>query len=736
MKRRISEMGYPNRSWWRMPMVAVAGASLLLGACGGDERERVDNNVTPPVATTQFTLMPATSCEDIRDRYIDTAVEEILKYRYSGGWGPVRGGAEFDGAPAAPEADRGAEAPAPSDFTETNVQEVGVDEPDIVKTDGRHIYTVHNSSLVILKSWPAEETDIIGRFDFGEVSEANYYRSVYPSSLFLRGDRVAVFSHVYEYGRRTSSGAPTPDGEDRGDWGEVDYNNTFYGTRINILDVSDRTAPRLEHQLDIEGWMVSARMIDGKVYLVSNSEMRVPVNIWDYTWGEHEGLPAQDWNADEARQNALREQARPVLRELIAAQMADVDIVETMPRRRIGNANGEIIATASLYDCTDLYLPQQVAQMGLLNISSFTLDDKTLIDSTGLMANGWLIYASKDNLYVSMTSRSWWWWGWGNNKNESHIHKFGLPAGNARPQYAASGRVDGWLLNQFSMSEHNGYLRVATTDNQWSWDEASGEGQDSGGNHMIVLKQVEGLLEETGSVRDLAPTERIYSARMMGDKGYMVTFRETDPLYTFDLSDPYDPKMLGELKIEGYSSYMHPMGENHLLAIGMDGDERGVMSGVHLQVFDVSDMANPTRTHHHVISSEPWSSGSEALWNHHAFTYHAGHKVLAVPMTIYSRNGEDTFTGLMVFQADAENGFTEIGRVSHGDLVRNDWCERYDREWECSPEGSWAWWSQMRRSIFMSGQPGEDFVYSLSTVGLKVNELFAPENEVAAVLLR
>ncbi|MFU8806514.1 MAG: beta-propeller domain-containing protein, partial [Bradymonadaceae bacterium] len=609
MKRQNFESTNLGSRVWRSALVTVVGATMLLGACAEPERGPNSNNGNNNVATSQFRLLPATSCEDIRERYIDATVEQALQSRYED-WGWAEFGEDGVAEPSAGETDGATRDEAPSDYTETNVQEVGVDEPDIVKTDGRFIYTTHGQSLVILKSWPADQTAEVGRVDFGNSQSADRNENVTPSSLFLRDDRVAVFSRIYDYHRN-------------------DGNRSFNGTRISILDVSDRTAPVLERQLDVEGWMVSARMIDGKVYLVSNSNLNVPFNYWDYAYGEHEGLPDQEWDADEARREELKDEARPAVRALVAEAMADVDIKETMPRRRIGNGAGEIISTESLYDCTDIYLTQQLAEMGILNITSFTLDNKTLIDSTGLMASGWLVYSSRDNLYVSMTSRSWWGWGWGNSQSESHIHKFELPASGDRPHYAASGRVDGWILNQFSMSEYEGYLRVATTDNQFEWNEEDRQLEDRGGNHLIVLKQNEGLLEETGSVRNLAPTEQIYAARMMGPKGYMVTFVQVDPLFTFDLSDPYDPKLLGELKIDGYSSYMHPLGEDHLLAIGMDGDENGIMSGVHLQIFDVSDMANPTRIHHHVISTGSWSSYSEALWNHHAFTYHAGHRALA-----------------------------------------------------------------------------------------------------------
>ncbi|MBA2664681.1 MAG: beta-propeller domain-containing protein [Bradymonadaceae bacterium] len=718
MKTRKTDIA---QSWfgkpWTMTAVVLTGAALLSSACA-EPGDRTGNNTTPPkTVSTEFALLPAQSCETVRERLIDATVEEVLKYRYQNYGNFFNNTADDLAQPSSPPTEAGADRDAaPDDFTETNVQEAGVDEPDIVKTDGKFIYTSHNDKLVIMKSWPADETEIVGSYKLGE--------NIYASSLFLRGDKVAVFSTVYEYNYDYND----YDGSGKSD------RDSFYGTRITILDVSDRSAPKLDRQLDIEGWMLNARMIEGKVYMVSNSQVNVPFNIWEWTNVDDDAIPAQEWDADAARLDELRNAARPVFKARISAAFAEVDVVDLLPRSRVSNSSGTVVATNPLYACTDLYLPQQVTSLGVMNISNFTLDDKSAIDSTGLLADGWLMYASKQNLYVAMSSRSWWWWwGGGSQENESHIHKFELPAGNAKPRYMASGRVDGWMLNQFSMSEHDGHLRVATTDNQWDWDEAGSERIDDGGNNLIVLKQNNNVLEETGAVRGLAPGERIYAARMMGDKGYMVTFRETDPLYTFDLSNHNSPKMLGELKIEGYSSYIHPMGDKHLLTIGVDGDENGQMSGVHLQIFDVSDMAKPTRIHHHVISTGSWSSYSEALYNHHAFTYHADKKVLAIPASIY--DGGEQFTGLMIFHASADDGISEIGRVSHGDLVSQAYCHDENRDWGCSPDQGWRWWSDMRRSIFMSGD-GQDFVYSLSSVGLKVNELYDPSVEIAQVLLR
>lgn len=711
---------------WLFPVAAIGAAAMLFLSAGCQEEE--ERPLQP--RTTQFALTPAASCDDIRDQLSESYTEQALQWLYQEYYYDDFVGMPEAGGDNSADGDSGGRSDAPSEFTDTNVQEAGVDEPDIIKTDGTHIYALADNALHIVESWPPEDTARVGRLDFPS--------SVNVQSMFMQGDTIAVFGSIWGYYDYWDRGMPGVDewwGEDAEPDSGVDPNEPYFsGTRITLVDISDRSNPTILRQLDIEGSYISARMIGSSAYLITNSGLRG--NVWRFyeEVRDIDGLPQRDSQTSSDELEGLRDDARPLLRAFFDSKLAEEEIVDLLPRRRIVNNENEIVLYNSMYECTDLYLPAVNAELGLLNISSFELDDKSSINSTGLLANGWQVYASQQNLYIAMSSRSWWgWWGWGaDQKNESHIHKFQLDGGNV--SYRASGEVDGWILNQFSFSEHNGYLRVATTDNRFSHNPVTGEFEDEGGNHIIVLKEEDGLLVETGSVRDLAPTERVYSARFMGNRGYVVTFRETDPFYTLDLADPYDPQMIGELKIEGFSSYMHPIGENHLLAIGRDGDENGFMTGVHLQVFDVSDMADPVRTQHHVISTGGWSSDSEAMWNHHAFTYQARLGVLAVPMNIWDDG--DQFTGLMLFDATAD-GITEIGRIDHGDLASQSWCVQQGEDANCTPANYWQWWSQMRRSIMMSGDDDtEEYIYSISSVGLKVNKTFDVDQELASLLWR
>jgi len=707
--------------WWGTWAIAgiVAASSLALGCVA-------DNTKDPSSSTSlkRFQLTPAASCTDVEDQIVDALVEQALNERYNSyhrGWDDSFDGSQNNLAePGPPPATVGnnANSPeaAPDDFTTTNVQEEGVDEADFVKTDGTHVYTLRGNQLIIMKSWPADETEIIGRLSLPHG---------HASSMFLNGDRIALFSNVYSYGCVSNNfpeERPINNGWDSEPWGGSECSGTqdsFNGTRITVVDISNRTSPTILRNMDIESHYNNARMIGSDVYMVSNSHTATPQGYWDLVWGDSLGLPEVDWNSTEQERETARNTARSAMRQGIRALIAADGVQSFLPKKRLVAADGTVSSTGELYKCTDVYLPTQPTQLGVLNVTHFKIDDDSgSISSTGLLAGGTTVYSSQENLYVALSSRAWFW-GWGSADNSSHVHKFALDGPNNKARYAASGEVDGWLLNQFSMSEYQGHLRLATTDNQWVWDAATG-GADVGGNHVIILKEDQGILVETGSIRNLAPDERVFSARFLGDKGYVVTFRETDPLFTFDLSNPNNPQLKGELKINGFSSYIHPMGPNHLLTIGQDATDEGIVLGVHLQIFDVSDMENPTRTYQHLLSTGPWSSWSEAMWDHHAFTYHAGKEILAVPLNSWDYdNGGDPFSGLVVLKASNTTGFEELGRVDHSDLTG---CAN------CDPWG-YHWWVDIRRSIFM-----DDFLFSISDVGVKVNGLQDPDIEHASVI--
>ncbi len=686
-------------------LLAPAAATLaLMGTaigCGSDvEGQRPDPQLQPPtnVEGLSFALNRFEDCDQLSDYLADVIVEELISSRYGeGGW--LAG--EDDTAEAAPGNDGGGDAP--DDYTGTNNQEEGVDEADLVKTDGTHIYVANGSHLSIVKSWPAEETERIAQVEVGGNAH----------NLFLRGDRALVFSYIYGQEDNVFEGF-----ELRG----------WSGTRMTIVNIADRANPVIERHIDMEGYFANGRMIEGDVYMVLNTYFNLPQEAWELVWSRdgNSDLPEMDWQASELEKELIRARARSILRPRVEAMMARTDVSQWLPLMRQAQPATITEATPErMYACNDIYRPNELTQRGVLSIVHVDLDNgEAPVRSTGLLANGWQIYASQENLYVALSS-NWWWWGWGSTDVETHIHKFNLSNHTTGPRYVASGKVPGWTLNQFSMSEHEGHLRVATTESVW-WNDGQG------GNNLFVMEDRQGELTTVGSVEGIEPDEQIFAMRMMGDKGYMVTFRQTDPLFTFDLSDPRNPRLLGELHMPGFSSYLHPLGDDHLLAVGREGDEEGRVWGIAIQIFDVSDPRNPLLAHKHVIETGDWS-WSEALWNHHAFTFHRG--VLSIPAYVYNydedNRGGSYFSGLMVFDIDAEGGISQRGGIDHSDLASRQACPYIGRDREyCQDFYEYNWYAQMRRSVYI-----EDYLYSLSGIGLKVSMLDDPDAELANVML-
>jgi hypothetical protein len=266
------------------------------------------------------------------------------------------------------------------------------------------------------------------------------------------------------------------------------------------------------------------------------------------------------------------------------------------------------------------------------------------IDADAIFTSADTVYASTSSLYVA-TQR----WDDGAYVANTSLHRFDASDPD-RTRYMSSGAVPGTLLNQFSLSEQGRVLRAATT---------VGFGPDAE-SVVTTLEHRDGHLLARGQVGGLGRGERIYAVRFIGDAGYVVTFRQTDPLYTLDLSDPDNPRVVGELKIPGYSAYLHPIGEDLLLGIGQEATDDGRVQGLQLSLFDISDLAHPARLQKAQIG-ERWSH-SAAEWDHHAFLWWPATKLAVLPI-----DSQD-FIGAAGFRVERSRGISELGRVSHADM--------------------------------------------------------------------
>ncbi len=667
-------------------------SAMMLAGCGNESVDGHSQHVrsygdASIFKTHQQGLMQANSCEDYREYLLDSAAADIAidyfnGYRY------------YDLEEAVPAADpsyngsSSGSSESAGEFTTTNIQEAGVDEPDIVKNDDKSMYVLKGHTVRILKAWPADQVSQIGEIDLG-----NDYGQV----MFLKDDKLVVISQHY------------------GIWND---SNSFSGTRVGIYDVADPSSPKLLHTHSIEGYYSNARLINGKIYLVLNNWISA------YDWNDYDAitkdLPEYDWEAlyklDEAERQKLIEKYTPVIRARLAEKSPSIDSLR-FPKYY----NGE--TTRNAVSCNDLYIPKMAGrENGILMVAELSGDTFENYASSAVADGGWTVYASSNNVYIVSSSSNWFWYCWEGDecRNYSQIHRFDLQNGL---HYAGTGEVDGYVSDSYWMSEYDGHLRVASDHLTAGW------WNSNDGSSLSVLDIR--TMQKVGSVSGIAKGEQIYAARMFGPKGYMVTFRNTDPLFTLDLSDPKSPQIKGELKINGYSSYIHPLGDDALLTIGRDGDEDGTIYGVQLQIFDVSDLSAPKPIAQEVITRDNYNnySDSTALWDTHAFMYHAGSGLLSIPINLYhwSEYNDYNFSGAIIYRATRDNGFERIGMVNHADLLPPDDGSNY----------YYRWWTQLNRSRFYFAQQGkydiDAYVYTISDVGVKVSDALHPRTTYSTV---
>jgi hypothetical protein len=345
--------------------------------------------------------------------------------------------------------------------------------------------------------------------------------------------------------------------------------------------------------------------------------------------------------------------------------------------------------------CDAVSRPARYSAGTLLTVLSFDLGRGQLGngDPVSIVADGETVYANGSALYVASDER----WRAAPEpaaaegptpQPRTEIYKFET-TGTDKPRFVAAGAVEGWLLNQYSMSEWNGHLRVATTQGlPWSRSPATSQ------STVYMLRQQGRQLTEAGRIGGMGKGERIYAVRFLGGIGYVVTFRQTDPLYTVDLRDPARPIVTGELKITGYSAYLHPAGDSRLIGIGQEATEQGRVLGTQLSLFDVGDPANPRRLAvHHVRYGH-----SEAEFDPHAFLYWPRTGLLVVPLQVYGGADVGRLAGALALRV-TDTGITEAGTVQH-------------------PSGDDRYVNQIRRSLVI-----DQTLWTLSGRGLLASDV-------------
>jgi inhibitor of cysteine peptidase len=487
-----------------------------------------------------------------------------------------------------------------NDYSKTNTQVQGVDEADIVKTDGTYIYYLTNEKLTIINTENASQMK--------EMSTIKFDETFTPEEIFLNNDKIIVIGKRYEYDKTERK-----IGIDE-DYLYPNYMDKTY-TSAKLYNVKDKINPTLERTVEVEGDYLTARMIGSNVYIASNKYM-----YYAYICNTYKST---ELNEDDFKPHYL----------------------DTATSNETKSIN---------FDC--IYYIPEFEDTNYLNIVAFNITNNQEANVESYLGAGEEIYASKENLYVTKTKYDY------ERKNKTsittEIYKFNL--NNANCTFAKAGDVPGSVLNQFSMDECNGYFRIATTDST-SWN------SESNTNNLYVLNE---NLETIGKIEGLAKGERIYSVRFMGNRAYMVTFVETDPLFVIDLSNPTTPTVLGELKIPGYSKYLHPYDETHLIGIGEDTEvvnygygDRVVTNGMKMAMFDVTDPNNPQELYNVKIGEK--GTYSELLYNHKALLFSKEKNIIAFPISITENDYKVTFQGAIVYGVSLEKGFELKTKISN-----------------------------------------------------------------------
>jgi len=520
-------------------------------------------------------------------------------------------------AAAAPAAAAGsAAAGAAPAYSGTNVATPGVDEPDLVKTDGRRIITLENGVLTVVD---AATRHVTGRLQL-PVSSSGVYPGgsggaaaagpaigiapgpavISSGSLLLSGNHALVLEAGVSAGIQPGAGSAR--------------------TLLYLVDLTGQ--PAIISTYSISGSMLDARQVGSVVRVVTQAQPRI-------------------------------------FYPLTEARIASTPVSAWLPQ--YSSTGGGATLTGEV-PCTSVSRPAAFSGTSLLSVETFDLSAAVLGtgEPVGIEADGNTVYGTADSLYI--VSGNQWAWNGGSAgtaagasgiRPESQIYRFALQ-GSAPPRFTGSAVVPGYLVDQYALSEWNGYLRVATTIGlSWAIADGAPSGADASApasSGVYVLSTSGPVMRIVGKLTGLGSSERIYSVRYEGPVGYVVTFRQTDPLYTVDLSDPAHPRLAGQLALTGYSAYLHPVSATELIGIGQAADSVGHIEGLQVSLFDVSDPAAPSRLATYSLAG----ASSAAEFDPHAFLYWPATGLLVVPL-------DDS--GSLALRISS-SGFTKVGLLT------------------------------------------------------------------------
>ncbi len=600
------------RAGWTAAAVAATGVGVAAVVLAGP---LVAPTSSPTAQAGE--LRPFEGCGQLRQWYAQTARDQVTAWGLESTppW-PIMVEAmpdvAIDGALPGAMRDSSLTAAVGSGDTGTNVQEAGVDEPDLAKTDGERVVLLDRGDLVVVDVTGAEPEEV-GRLALPAGTDARQLLLVDDRAVLLSAEQVTVDGMV-----PYPSSVPT-------------------STTVTTVDLADPTDPQVVLTERLTGSLVSAREQDGRVRVAISSTPDLPF----VTPGS--GMSARE--ALLANRQVVRD-ARP--RDWLPAH--------TTSGGDLGDGIGAADVTR-LLPCTAVQHPAQSAGLGTLSVLTIDPEAPDEHPVTGLTTDGSMLYASDDRLYVATTESGWGgWWegGWdrllgdaGTEEPVTAVHAFDTTGDTTT--YVASGEVHGTVPDRWAFSEHDGRLRVATMrGDAWSPTES----------RVTVLEESGADLVQVGSVGGMGVGETIRATRWFGDVAVLVTFRQTDPLYTLDLSDPTDPRVLGELKIPGFSEYLHPVGDDLLLGVGQDARTDGMTTGVQASTFDIGNLSAPQR----LATLDLHADTSPVEADSRAFSYLPDLRLALVSTFDWSVRGGHS--GLSLVRVGDDGSLSEVDRLT------------------------------------------------------------------------
>lgn len=657
--------------------------ALSFFACGAAS----DGDFNPNLTTNKiFTLQRVENCELLAKGFyekeknsiiaqLDQRLEDFTEYGvdYCGSYGYYND-AQPLGAPAS-DGDTASSSPAGqspqaseenAQTTSTNIQELGVDESDLIKSDGQYVYYIAGRKLKITQVWPLESFQDLGSLDLNGT----------PRGLYLHGDQVIVI------------------GDDQSG-----------KTSVSYVSIEDKNHPKLDKRSLYTGRVLAERVIGSRMHLVLQSYLPSAYSYLDTNFL---------WDCDESQSRkqkiATAKSKIETLKKEKLAELAEKDYEQyflSSTHEIAGQSLEENVSCQNYYlDNSDESSSRSIVALVTSDLNSTVVSDQYQV----VYGDFGTVYSSQQNLFLAHGIYS-------EDEYKTNVHQFNL---GKSPSYLASQQISGSLLNQFSMSEYKGVLRIALTEGN-----VSRNGNSGSESKVVTLDTEGGTLAQLGQVGGLGENETIYSVRFIGDKGYVVTFKKIDPLYVIDLSDAKSPKVMGELKIPGFSTYLHPMGSDHLIGFGKDADDQGGFAwfqGLKLSLFDVSDPTNPNENFQEIMGGR--GSDSAALYDHHAFTFDAEKNLLILPVSLYEDLGEGSgfgnflYSGVHIYRVTEAEGF-ELLRVIKT-KTQNQSPYYYD------------YGDQVQRTILLSSG-NEQGLVTLSQGELSLYSLDEAENRVGQV---